>query len=81
MIVFVLPVHGVCKPYNGLNVLSNSSDEGPGPKGLERNPNQNTPLLFFIFFCSTFPFLLSNVPRNISNYLSVICVISCTCAV
>ena len=37
--------------------LCNSTDEGSGPKRLEKNLNQNTALLFIIFL-----FLLLNIP-------------------
>ena len=51
--------HGICKHCNVSYVLSNSTDErpGPGPKRLEKISNQNTALLFIIFL-----FLLLNIP-------------------
>ena len=46
-------------------VLCNSTDEGPGPKCLEKNTNQNTALLFiiftFFFLFLTFPYVLLNI--------------------
>ena len=46
-------------------VLCNSTDEGPGPKYLEKNTNQNTALLFitflYFFLFLTFPYVLLNI--------------------
>ena len=48
--------HGICKHCNVSYVLANSTDEGPGPKRLQKLSNQNT-TLFIIFL-----FLLLNIP-------------------
>ena len=52
--------HGICKHCNVFYELSNSTDEGPGPKRLEKISNQNTALLIII--CLFVLLLLLNIP-------------------
>ena len=48
----------------------NSTDEGPGPKCLERNSSLNTALLFIIYFFNEHfrYFLFSKVPRSLLEF-------------
>ena len=50
----------ITNPISSPGYFVNSTDEGPGPKRLEKNSNQNTALLFiiFLFSCWTFPYYL-----------------------
>ena len=49
--------HGICKHCNDSYELCNSTDEGPGPKRLEKISNQNTALFIIFLFL-----LLFNIP-------------------
>ena len=75
--------HGICKHCNVSYELSNSTDEGPGPKRLEKISNQNMALLFIIFLfllLLNIPLLTSKAPRSLSEFFfSVSCLIRFFC--
>ena len=47
----------ITNPISSPGYFVNSTDEGPGPKRLEKNSNQNTALFFIIFLFSCWTFL------------------------
>ena len=49
-------------PFNGY-----LTDEGPGPKGLEKNSSQNTALVHYLFFVNLPLVSTFLVPRSLSE--------------